>query len=287
MSDLKTPPVHVDLLEEDKPIAEQRFVCVSFISPENVLARKDLYFFEEFLKDWDFSKTMEKYSQFLNFVSFKYKLKQEDLQKDLEDYVKEERTNLVKTTITDEYKNFLDRNENVLENNFNICNDFQTSTRGIKIRGVFPTQQEAEMRAKMLRDVDPNHDVYVGPVGTWMPWNPDAYKTGRVEYLEKELNELMHEKQNNETRAKQEFEERVKEAKKKAIEENKKNAMETGSKLSQNVDEEGNLYSVNQLGEPSEISAADIRKELFEKDNLADAKGDHGLSDLIAHKKIE
>ena len=46
----------------------------------------------------------------------------------------------------------------------------------------------------MLRESDPNHDVYVGPVGVWMPFHPDAYKTGRVEHLEKELNELMHEK---------------------------------------------------------------------------------------------
>ena len=27
---------YVDLLEEDKPISGQKFVCVSFVSPENV-----------------------------------------------------------------------------------------------------------------------------------------------------------------------------------------------------------------------------------------------------------
>ncbi len=37
------------------------------------------------------------------------------------------------------------------------------------------------MRCKLLREVDPNHNVYVGPVGMWMPWEPEAYKTGRVE----------------------------------------------------------------------------------------------------------
>ena len=44
----------------------------------------------------------------------------------------------------------------------------------------------------------------------WMPWEPEAYKTGRVEYLEEELNEIMHEKERNEKQAKQEFETRVK-----------------------------------------------------------------------------
>ena len=54
----------------------------------------------------------------------------------------------------------------------------------------------------MLRELDNNHDVFIGPVGTWMPWDPEAYKTGRVEYLEEELNQLMNEKVKNEKEAK-------------------------------------------------------------------------------------
>jgi len=33
----KENPKYVDLLEEDKPIAGQKFVCVSFVSPENII----------------------------------------------------------------------------------------------------------------------------------------------------------------------------------------------------------------------------------------------------------
>ena len=33
---------YVDLLDEDKPIAGQKFVCVSFVSPENVLKQKEI-----------------------------------------------------------------------------------------------------------------------------------------------------------------------------------------------------------------------------------------------------
>ena len=40
-------PKYVDLLEEDKPISGQKFVCVSFVSPENILKRKELYLFKE------------------------------------------------------------------------------------------------------------------------------------------------------------------------------------------------------------------------------------------------
>ena len=33
-------PKYVDLLEEDKPIAGQKFVCVSFVSPDKILKQK-------------------------------------------------------------------------------------------------------------------------------------------------------------------------------------------------------------------------------------------------------
>ena len=72
---LMTSKTHyVDLLEEDKPIANQKFVCVSFVSPEKILKQKEIFYFKEFLKTWDFNKSMEKYVQFLNFISYKYKI---------------------------------------------------------------------------------------------------------------------------------------------------------------------------------------------------------------------
>ena len=69
-----------------------------------------------------------------------------------------------------------------------------------------------------------------------MPWDPEAYKTGRVEYLEDELNQLMHEKKKNEAKATREFEARVKEAKERAIEDNKQKALASGNKLTQTLD---------------------------------------------------
>jgi len=45
----KINPKYVDLLEEDKQIAGQKFVCVSFCSPEKILKEKEIFFFEEFL----------------------------------------------------------------------------------------------------------------------------------------------------------------------------------------------------------------------------------------------
>ena len=264
---------YVDLLEEDKPISGQKFVCVSFVSPENILKQKNHFFFQEFLKHYDFSKSVQKFSQFLNFLSYKYEISFDDIMADFQEYMKSEKETLTENHVSDEYKNFLDANEDRLNDEFNKEYNFQTSTRGLKIRGTYSTQEEAELRCKLLREVDPNHNVYVGPVGMWMPWEPEAYKTGRVEYLEDELNQLMSEKNKNEAAAKQEFEKRVVDAKRKAIEENKKMAKKTGNKLTQNINKDGQLIGVNNTIEnafdnKSEVTSADIRKELFEGDSV-------------------
>ena len=282
-------PKYIDLLDVDKPIAAQNFVCLSFISPEKTLKQKEIYFFEKFLKSWDFKKSMEKYTQFLNFVSYKYHINFDKLTTDFQSFIKEEHESLTKdSSIEDEYKNFLDKEEEDLQKEFDNLYNFQTSTRGIKVRGTFPSQQEAQLRCKMLRELDPNHDIYVGPVGTWVPFHPESYKTGNVEYLEDELNQLMHEKQKNEDKAKIEFDKRVKETKMKAIEENKKKAKESGNVLTQTINEQGELISVKNmntqetnLGDNNEVSTADIRQELFEGENVVLSKNtDHGLSDL-------
>ena len=262
---------YVDLLEEDKPLSGQKFVCVSFVSPENILTQKNHFFFQEFLKHYDFSKSVQKFSQFLNFLAFKYNMEFDKMMEDFQEFVSSEKDEFPKNEINDEYKNFLDSNEERLEDEFNEVYEFQTSVRGLKVRGSYSTQAEAEFRCKMLREVDPNHNVYVGPVGMWMPWEPEAYKTGRVEYLEDELNQLMSEKNKNEKDAKQQFEKRVLDSKRKAIEENIKKAKESGNKLTQNINKDGNLVGINNTIESSlslkeEVTSADIRKELFEGD---------------------
>jgi hypothetical protein len=287
---------YVDLLEEDKPIAGQKFVCMSFISPEKILKEKEIFYFEEFLKNWEFNKSMEKFLQFINFISYKYNISFEDLNKDFKDFVQEEKANLSKSNLSDDYKTYLDNHEEELQKKFDVEHNFQTSTRGLKVRGVYPTEQEAELRCKMLREIDPNHDIMVGPVGLWMPWDPEAYKTGRVEYMEEELNQLMHEKQKNEANAKAAFEQRVKETKQQAIQENIKKAEKSGNTLSQTIDENGNLIGVNNtntqefaLGEQENISTADISRELFEGENIVLGKSDYGQSQLksgpFANKK--
>ena len=76
----------------------------------------------------------------------------------------------------------------------------------------------------------------------------------------------------------------------KAIEDNKKKALESGNKLTQTLNKDGNLVSVKDMNTQemqllsqtsSNVTSADIRRELFEGDNVVTGLDtDHGLSDL-------
>ena len=55
---------YVDVLDEDKPISGQKFVCVSFISPEKIIKQKEVFIFEQFLKQWDMNKSLKNSNNF-------------------------------------------------------------------------------------------------------------------------------------------------------------------------------------------------------------------------------
>lgn len=64
--------------------------------------------------------------------------------------------------------------------------------RGLKIRGVYDTYDEAVKRAEHLQKVDPDFHVFVGEVGKWLPWDPspDSKSVKNQVYAEKALQEL-------------------------------------------------------------------------------------------------
>jgi hypothetical protein len=270
-------PKYIDLCDEDPPIAGQKFACISFVSPEKILKKRDNFMFEQFLKQWEFSKCMEKTLDFTNFVAYKYGLKVDDVVADFNEFVKEEETKLRAGGVDDDFKTFMDKNEDKLGEQFNRANAFQTSVRGLKLRGVFSNQDEAEMKCKKIREVDPNHDIFVGPVGMWIPWDPDAYKTGRIEFMEEELNQLHHEKLKNETKAKEEFEKRVKETKQKAIKENIELAKKSGNVLTQTLNDDGQLIGVKETvnfddRDVSDSASVNVRNELLREATIANSK---------------
>lgn len=237
---------YVDLLtEEDAPIPGQRYVVSSFISPEKILKKRETFLFEEFVRQWEYTRSVKTFSDFLNFLSFKYNLSVDGLQEDFKSFLTDEKAKLMADlTVEDDYKTFLDAKEKDLSARFNSEHAFQTSVRGFMFRGAFDTVEEANRHCKELQKINADHDIFVGTGFVWQMWHPDAYKTGDVQFLEEELNQLYHEKVINEKKAKQEFENRIKESKKKAIEENIENAKKSGNVLTQTMDADGNLIGV-------------------------------------------
>ena len=272
-------PKYIDLCDEDPPISGQKFVCMSFVSPEKILKQRELFVFERFIQGWDFTKSMTKMGDFVNFLAYKYNLKVDDALNDFKEFVKEEHENLKDCNLDDDFKNFMDKNEESLNEEFNTKHAFQTSVRGLKLRGVFNTQEEAELRCKKIRDFDPNHDIFVGPIGMWIPWDPDAYKTGRIEFMEEELNQLHNEKAINESKAKEEFEKRVKESKKQAIQDNIAKATASGNVLTQTMNDDGELIGVKDTinfdeREEADSTSVNLRNELLRDRVVADKEGE-------------
>ena len=74
--------------------------------------------------------------------------------------------------------------------------------RGIKVRGVFSTKEEADKRAQELQDEDPDFHIFVGEVGKWLAQDPDPNSVPDQEYREKELNKLMKDYKASQAKAK-------------------------------------------------------------------------------------
>lgn len=231
-----------DFLNVDATIRGQEFVCLSFLSPEKVIEKKELYFFQRFMKFYDAKIRYDMLEKFLaRFgdrqntaldLSVKYaaecvvnevesaladvsgtvdtadlkthltevltekmsesKVNLTNVFESFREYVEKNRADVAsKENIEDAYKEFMFNKEQELEDEFHAKNEFRTSIRGVKVRGTYSTHKEACARAKKLQKEDSAHDVFVGQVGYWLPWDPNPHSIEDQEYAEKELNELM------------------------------------------------------------------------------------------------
>jgi len=221
MSNSKSDIINVndkDYLEVDKQIPGQNYVCVSFVSPEKTLKDKQLYFLHCFLKS----------------MSKEYDLDEE--------------------TLIEKYQSYMFDNSIKLDTQFHKDNKFKTSVRGVKIRGVYDTYREAEVRAQVLQRIDRSFHVFVGQVGYWLPWDPESNHIDNQEYLEPELNTLMKKYNENDIKRDVFYSEQVRKRKENAHRENeekKKNYENDDNnvsleKVNENTDNNVSLEKVNE-----------------------------------------
>jgi hypothetical protein len=236
MSDKNTPTVVEDFLDEDVEIPGQRYVLLSFISPEKVLEKKDVYFFKKFLENYevewkiknlekfmvdtvknindqldDRARELEKNDQMEQAqLCRKNRVQVEEVMNQFQTFVQKSKADINKTKITEAYDDFMYANKTKLEDEFYAMNDFRTSVRGMKVRGVYGNPKEAELKAKKLQTKDKYHNIFIGDVGKWLPWDPQPHEIADQEYAQEELNTLMRKYKENEDHREKFFEERAK-----------------------------------------------------------------------------
>jgi hypothetical protein len=169
--------IEEDFLSVDHKVPGQNYCCLSFISPEKVLKQKETFILHEFLKE----------------MSTEY--------------------NITESKLIEKFEDFKYKNESTLTEKFTEDNDFSTNVRGVKVRGIYDTKKEADVRAKVLQRQDKHHSVFVGQVGYWLPWDPSLSYLDKVDgqYLDNDLNTLMQKYNENQESKDVFFQEMVKE----------------------------------------------------------------------------
>ena len=168
---MDSAPVNEDCLDVDKEIPGQNFCCISFVSPENIYKKREVFYTKKFIESLglnDIDNLDKKFDDFIN-------IQEETLQREFQESV-----------------------------------GGSTSIRGLKVRGVYNTHEEAKVRAQVLQRMDRSHNVFVGQVGYWLPWDPNPDGVTESEYMESELNTLMKQYKQNEVQRDMFYAEQVK-----------------------------------------------------------------------------
>lgn len=191
-----------DFLEQDPEIRYQKYACVSFVSPEDTLANKEVYAFKKFLTHFStemndlFENLSKKFENDNDIVDMLKNIK------DRHDYLFDN------DAIQQEYQLFRSLKDSDIDKEFLEKNDFRTCVRGIKIRGVYESLLDAQNRAKKIRSFDDKFDIYICEVGCWCPWSPNSTEIEDQEYSETQLNTLMKKYKENMTKKDEFYKER-------------------------------------------------------------------------------
>ena len=166
-----------DFLTADPPIPGQNYFCFSCVWPEKTLRRKEVFLMKHFLQ---------------NILTDPLHIKRLLDQLDSDEKLSYEE-------VEDIYESYVLANAEEVYKQFDEENDFQTSTRGIKVRGSYDTLKEARIRAEVLKRKDPNYDTWIGQVGYWCPLEPHGNGAEDLEqqFSEPVLNQLYSKKQEN------------------------------------------------------------------------------------------
>jgi hypothetical protein len=282
------PTAEEDYLEVDDRIGGQNYVCISFVSPEDVLKQKEFYLYHRFMTQicGEVEFALDQKLKPPDGATEETKAEYAGINAKFVEATKTELRNFIRGSydgFKSKYDDFRYKHGEKLDEEFSKDCNFKTNVRGVKVRGVFDTYGEAEKRAKRLQSRDRSFHVFVGQMGYWLPWDPCADKVANEEYLEEELNTLMKEYKSNEVRKDLFYEEQKREKQQDALkerlaaEEAKKKAetevsLDNAEQVSQTVDS----LETEDPWIKSKFTEAPASAEAAEAAGAAGADGDSG-----------
>ena len=232
-------------LESDDEVRGQKYVCLSFLTPNRgILRRKELFFFSKFMEFFHMDHRIRSTESFLmdqfrgvqntlsdiemelrnteatdasankslaftlseRLTKFRGEISKRTAE-DLDRYVKANLADFKESSIVESYEKFMIVNRHRLEDEFHKQMNFQTTMHGLKVRGVYSNQEQANARAKALNKKDPYFNVFVADVGEWLPWDPEPEEVKDQEYQSDDLNKLMQAYRENSAKRDEFFEE--------------------------------------------------------------------------------
>lgn len=193
-----------DFLEVDSQIPGQNYALLSFISPDSMVEKRELFMVKHFLASI-YQKEIQRKKDEKEFDENNKDAEQTKDGKTKEGYYTGLKPGFILpesfSEFLESYEDFKFTNEDNVVKKFNEQNNNATSVRGVKIRGVYDLLDHAKKKAKELQAKDSAFNVFVGQIGYWLPWDPSS-KAHQIEdevYANTQLNELMQKYKENKT----------------------------------------------------------------------------------------
>lgn len=229
------PQSKMNYLRPDPEVPGQQWCVLAFVSPEDLIEKKNMFFMDKFLVDemnQYLTATSVHMTRNINaklFKSFEEKIEKlgksksahhKQLMEELGAIRKEfevdeaafsaECLHSHKSGLEDIKAKFEDYKvqRTDLEKEFDAANQQRTSVRGVKFCGAYPFQEAAMERAQFLTEnVERAVDHYVCQSFHWAPFDPNVNAIQDQRYMNQELNELVRRRNENELMKQKFFEE--------------------------------------------------------------------------------
>lgn len=211
----------VDHLRSDPIIPDQEYAVISFVNPIDNVRQKNLYYANRFLIA-DINKELSAQAlQLARKVNVDMRNRIQDTLDKLRSSVNEEDKHLGRVLekhfnehisldedtyveacrrqyelddeeINNRYSAYIVQNRQALDHEYNRAHEQATSTRGVKVRGMYADLQDARDRAQFCRDeLEQAIPTFVIPTGKWCPVDFEIDEIAGQEYMLPQLNDLM------------------------------------------------------------------------------------------------